>query len=296
MQLSVSRTSFSRRNTKGTSRETSEFQNRSSQTPPHEQSRFFRNLHALHFYGAFGIVAFGWALSRFLNFDCHHYLPIWLAGALAIYNLDRLIIDPADALNTPERSRHYAPLRKMGTLIVAISTGAIFFIPIFRRDWPLFLFVLIGGFFSLNYSVPLIGFRFKDIPFVKTLFPPSLLTAAYFVPPLLELRAFPATFLPAIAWTWCVLLFNMILCDQRDLKGDRAAGIRTLPVLLGPGPTSRVLFLLLVLMTTLGPGKSWLIAIYGGGLLLALRKPRNEAFYEWWVEGILFIPALTLLG
>ena len=295
MQLAVSRTSFSRRNASLTSRETSGFQTGFEQNPTPRRSRFFRNLHALHFYGALGIMAFGWALSRILHFDASHFLPLWMGGALSIYNLDRLKTDPTDALNTPDRARHYAPLRSAGMIIVILSSGMVFAIPLVIRDRPLFLLVLLGSLISLNYSVPLLGFRFKDVPFVKTLFPPTLLTAAYFAPPLLERHAISAQFIPVIFWTWCVLLFNMILCDQRDLEGDHTAGVRTLPLLLGPALTTRLLFLLLALIAGLAPGSNWLVALYGGGLMLALKKPRAESFYEWWVEGILFIPALTFL-
>jgi hypothetical protein len=36
--------------------------------------------------------------------------------------------------------------------------------------------------------------------------------------------------------------------------------------------------------------------LYLGGLLIAVRKPRSERFYEWWVEGILFLPAAAVLA
>ena len=211
-------------------------------------------------------MAFGWALSRILHFDASHFLPLWMGGALSIYNLDRLKTDPTDALNTPDRARHYAPLRSAGMIIVILSSGMVFAIPLVIGDRPLFLLVLLGSLISLNYSVPL-----------------------------LERHAISAQFIPVIFWTWCVLLFNMILCDQRDLEGDRTAGVRTLPLMLGPALTTRLLFLLLALIAGLAPGSNWLVALYGGALMLALKKPRAESFYEWWVEGILFIPALTFL-
>ena len=36
--------------------------------------------------------------------------------------------------------------------------------------------------------------------------------------------------------------------------------------------------------------------LYLGGILFAIRRPRSERFYEWWVEGILFLPALAVLA
>jgi hypothetical protein len=43
------------------------------------------------------------------------------------------------------------------------------------------------------------------------------------------------------------------------------------------------------------PWRAFLSTAYLAGLLLALRRPRTEAFYEWWVEGLLFLPALVEL-
>ena len=177
MQLALSRTSISRRNAPATSRETSELPDGTGQKSTPARFCVFGAIHALHFYGSAGIVAFGWALSRLLHFECGRYLPLWLAGALLVYNLDRLKIDPADAINTPERVQRCARLRKAAGIIVFVSAGAILACPALLRDRPLFFLVLCGGFISLNYSVPLLGFRFKDLPLVKTLFPPTVLTA-----------------------------------------------------------------------------------------------------------------------
>ena len=64
-----------------------------------------RPVHALHIYGAVGIAVFGWSLGRWAGFASGRLLPLWLAGALVVYNLDRLKRDPADCVNTPERVR-----------------------------------------------------------------------------------------------------------------------------------------------------------------------------------------------
>lgn len=186
------------------------------------KSNAVRAVHALHIYGALGIVAFGWTLSRLLHFRCENYAPLWFAGALFVYNIDRLKRDPADAINIPRRLEQTARLRKFSVAIVAASAAALFAMPVFMHDWLMLLFVLAGGFVCLNYSIPLAGFRLKDIPFLKTFFAPSLLAAAYFGPPLLDQGLFvsAANCVAAGAWTWCVLLFNMILCDLRDIEGD----------------------------------------------------------------------------
>ncbi|HSI12889.1 MAG TPA: UbiA family prenyltransferase, partial [Chthoniobacter sp.] len=109
---------------------------------------------------------------------------------------------------------------------------------------------------------------------------------------------------------WSFLMFNMIVCDLRDRAGDAACGIRSLPVMLGDKGTRWLLFALLVGIEALGLGK-WLLStdahrgawgmmslfapLYLGGILLAVRRPRSERFYEWIVEGMLFMPAIAVL-
>lgn len=271
-----------------------------------------RALHTLHIYGAAGIVAFGATLSRLLHFRCKTYAMVWLAGALFVYNLDRLKRDPADAINTPRRLEAAARLRNTSTAIAAFSGMALLAIPLVRRDWIMLALVIAGGFACLSYSIPLAGFRLKDVPFLKTFFAPTLLAAAYLAPPLFQqgLSVGVAHYASVCAWTWCVLLFNMILCDLRDIDGDRQSGTLSIPAFLGPAATLRALVLLLAIIAGLSCAAiatadgsdrgvwKWIAVlspIYLAGLLVAIRRSRTESFYEWWVEGILFVPPMICL-
>jgi 1,4-dihydroxy-2-naphthoate octaprenyltransferase len=90
----------------------------------------------------------------------------------------------------------------------------------------------------------------------------------------------------------------MLLCDLRDLEGDRVAGTISLPVYLGTELTWRVLLLVgsavpLLAFLLSWPWQAFASLGYLAGLILALRRPRSESFYEWWVEGLLFLPALV---
>ncbi len=266
-------------------------------------------LQTLSIYGALGIVSFGWALSRLLQFDCTPYVPLWFCSALFIYNLDRLKADPADLINTPARSRSAARLRNASRAIAALSGAALIAVPIIERNWLMLLLTTGGALVCMNYSVPMLGFRFKDIPFLKSFFAPALVTAAFVIPPALQQRpgAAAACYIAASAWTLCVTLFNMILCDLRDIKGDARTGIRSLPVALGARRTIRLLAalvglgaLLSAIVISSSPATAvipWtfisvMMSIYLAALLAAVHKPMPESFYEWWVEGILIVPAL----
>ncbi len=269
-------------------------------------------LHALHLYGSAGIAAFGWGICRLLDWDPAPWLPLWFCAALVIYNADRLCPDPADALNLPQRT---AAIRRWRTLSRAVFVGAALFLvawPIFTRDWLTLGLVLAGSFICLGYSAPLLGFRWKDVPLLKTFFAPSIVTAAILGLPWLhaghavDVIAFVITALRA----WTFLLFNMILCDLRDIAGDRQVGTRSLPVILGEKRTRQLLVALLVVIAALALGalaaapaahtSAWrfiaLVApIYLGGLIFAVRHSRSERFYEWAVEGMLFLPAVAVV-
>ena len=269
-------------------------------------------LHTLCIYGALGITAFGWALGRLLGWDAAPWMPLWFCAALLVYNADRLRRDPADSLNIPLREAASARLRVLSFIVLAASALVLLGLPILRRDWLTLALVLGGALICLNYSIPLFGFRFKDVPLLKTFFAPTIVTASVLGLPWLHLRPGsidPGTLALTALRSWSFLLFNMIICDLRDRAGDEACGIRSLPVVLGEKGTRRLLAALLGGIEVLALSAyalasdthraSWAIIcllgpMYLGGLLLAVRRPRSERFYEWVVEGMLFLPAIAV--
>ena len=280
-------------------------------------------LHALNLYGAAGITALGWAMGRFLGADSAPWLPLWFCAALLIYNADRLRTDPADALNIPERAAACARWRPAIRGLVILSALVLIGLPVWRRDWLTLKLVIGGSIVTLGYSLPPRGWRWKDVPLVKTLFAPTVITAAIFGLLFSETdRTYNAAlhtnnsshlvfeitgFLLLAPWAWCYLLFNMLLCDLRDRAGDAQCGIRSIPVLWGEKGARRMLWTLacaaqIFLAVHLrfhdyaaacGAVLSFLTGLYQAWLLHATRQPRGERFYEWAVEGLLFLPALA---
>jgi len=270
-----------------------------------------RPVHVLHVYGAVGIAVFGWSLGRFAGFASGKLLPLWVAGALVVYNLDRLKADPADTINTPERVRWHGMLRRWSWLLTAAGAAVLVLWPLWIRNGGLLLLTALGLPLSLSYSFPLpgpgfMGFkrfrRIKDVPVLKTLFAPLVVLTAVLAPPiLLQGLAVGPPLLLAAGWSWSLLMFNMLLCDMRDMEGDRAAGTKSLPVLLGGAWTQGLLWLLIgggaacALMHG-WPILAWTTAALMAPLALAARRRQTEAFYEWLAEGTLFLPALVELG
>jgi 4-hydroxybenzoate polyprenyltransferase len=270
-------------------------------------------VHTLHLYGAAGIAAFGWAVCRLLGCDSRPWLPLWLCAGLFIYNLDRLRSDPADALNTPSRVEAARRLRGWSMALLITAGAVLVALPLASRDWLTLGLAAGGTLVCVHYSIPFRGRRWKDVPIGKTFFAPAVVTAAIFGLPLLhEPGKFSLAYTPlVVGWSAARLLANMILCDARDLAGDRAGGVVSLPQWAGPHGTERLLWalmgtsaLLAAVLAVAGPEPrrlQWLAllpagALYLSGLIVAVRRPRSERFYERWVEGLLFLPAAVLLA
>ncbi|HYR57942.1 MAG TPA: UbiA family prenyltransferase, partial [Chthoniobacteraceae bacterium] len=241
------------------------------------------------------------------------WLPLWFCGALLIYNVDRLRRDPADALNVPQRESATQRLRGASALTAALAAAVLVALPVLRRDWITLALVLGGALVCLSYSIPLPGFRLKDVPVLKTFVAPTIVAAAIIVLPWIHegAPADRAVFAIVAVRAWGLLLFNMILCDLRDVEGDRRTGIVSLPGALGAAGTRRLLVGLLIAIESLAfviaaraPGAhatAWrtlcvLGPPYLGWLIAAVRVRRSERFYEWCVEGMFFLPALAVLA
>ena len=142
-------------------------------------------------------------------------------------------------------------------------------------------------------------------------FAPTIVTASVLGLPWLHLGSGAGTKVLALGAlrAWSFLMFNMIVCDLRDRAGDAACGIRSLPVVLGDRGTHWLLAVLLVAIEgrALGAGAAsssahhaaWqMLCVLGptylGGILFAVRRPCSERFYEWVVEGMLFLPAVAI--
>lgn len=175
----------------------------------------------------------------------------------SIYNLNRKTDEDEDAINHAER---HAFTKKYGPILSHSAAGAYIIalcLSILQGPGSLLITAipLIAG---VVYSVPLFPARFgfrrlKEVPVMKSV----LVAFSWAVPPALLPVCHAA--LPADTATGIVCIFyfimvfaNTVVFDMRDVEGDIAAGVKTIPVILG---TRRALFLLtginLVIGTTL---------------------------------------------
>lgn len=182
-----------------------------------------------------------------LPLDAGYYAMITATTAGGyIYNQ---VTDAAeDAHNYTDRYRLFGTRPWVARIAIAACflTG---FVLALRSGW---LFTLYGGAANLLascYSRPLPGpggrtFRIKELPYVKNAYAGLMWSLMLVATPYLYCRTAldaPGLFVMAV---WFGLdYFVELLWDVRDLPGDRATGVRTIPVLHGDRVAARLLVL-----------------------------------------------------
>ena len=166
----------------------------------------------------------------------------------SIYNLNRKTDESEDAINHAHR---YAFTKKYNKILYLSGIGAYLFALVLSGFYGISVILVssIPLFTGLIYSMPLLPKRFgyrrlKEIPVLKSL----LVAFAWALPPaLLPVYISGATpslvTLAVILFFFSLVFINTVLFDIRDLEGDRAAGVRTIPVLLGITRTKTLLTL-----------------------------------------------------
>ena len=172
----------------------------------------------------------------------------------SIYSLNRITDMEEDASNIPERvaflenKKNVILSLSILSYIVALIMGAM------ENLWtmPIFLTPFIVG---IIYSIKIASFRIKDIFGMKNI---SIAFSWAFSSAFL-----PYVFLPNVEEGFMVFFFLFIKCfvntvvfDTRDMEGDKKAGARTIPVVLG---VRKTMLILLIANSLLIP---WIIFCY----------------------------------
>jgi 4-hydroxybenzoate polyprenyltransferase len=170
----------------------------------------------------------------------------------SIYNLNRKTDESEDAINHAHR---YAFTKKNEKILYLSGIGAYLLAFVLSGFYGISVILVssIPLFTGLIYSMPILpkGFRcrrLKEIPVVKSL----LVAIAWALPPaLLPVYVSGASpdlvTLAVILFFFSLVFINTVLFDIRDLEGDRAAGVSTIPVLLGIPRTKTLLTLVNVI-------------------------------------------------
>lgn len=251
------------------------------------QNRGTSALHLLHYWWP---VALGWSLTVVVQRATGrapepHGLAALLAGIVAAYSLDR-VFDP------PHTAR---PAWVSGLLIVS-GLAAAGCCAWHTCHMPLRSAVLVPLLGSAALAYPLL----KRVPSTKTVALPLVWTWAAIALPFGDGSWFGwrAALEPVASPLFCLIASGCLLCDLKDERDDRAAGVRSLPAMLGGPATLQIAMLLIAAATALAllehrPG----IALSAVALGLAASWPAvlaTEAAGPLLVDVILTLPGILI--
>lgn len=169
------------------------------------------------------------------------YLPVWFAGTLGIYALNK-------AKTGGWRSGKGRDGVTLSRTIAVCSLGVLAACLAALRDPALAVAALLAVAVAFAYSmrIPPMRHPLRELPVVKTLVPATVAWGALFAFPLhhSDVAHPPAQSAAAGAWAFCILLFNVAWCDARDIPEDHSRNIHSLPGVLGTGKTRQLLRLL----------------------------------------------------
>jgi 4-hydroxybenzoate polyprenyltransferase len=179
-----------------------------------------------------------------------------------IYVINRFT-DIEDIINNPEKRLFFTQHSFLLPFAIILISGSTLLLLVSGKFTLFHLILIICG---ITYSVKLIPYfsknktiryiRIKDIPYAKTLVLSLLWGNAFFV---INWLVYPASVtdpsllvLIIISWTIQIIM-NTLFSDIRDCRGDKAVGVRTIPVVLGIKRTYVYFFIL--------PGVLWFFTI-----------------------------------
>jgi 4-hydroxybenzoate polyprenyltransferase len=221
----------------------------------------------------------------------------------SVYNLNKLTDIGEDAINTPERLRFLAGKK---TQMLCISFGAyalsaiIAFLSLPSALPVIFIPLAANALYSsrLLPGIP----RLKDIPIMKNAIVALSWALVCTLMPALEMNKPAKAVLLVVYFMMARVFVNTVIFDIRDVDGDRANGIRTIPVILNLHKTTAIL---LAVNSTLLPwflvgGSRELLAvimiIYGYAIILCFRKRRSPLAMELFVDGEWLMACVLFFG
>ncbi len=156
----------------------------------------------------------------------------------AVYNLNRKTDEDEDVINNIER---YTFIKEYGSLLFRSAVGAYIVALCLSalQGFDSFLVTAAPLIAGIVYSVPLFpalfGFRrLKEVPIMKSLIVAFSWTAPTVLLPICHAArpADGATCIVGIFFFFQVFI-NTVVFDMRDVEGDAASGVKTIPTILG---------------------------------------------------------------
>lgn len=224
---------------------------------------------------------------------------------LSIYSINKLTDIKEDSINRPDRIEFLKGREKQIFIVSAIalllSVILAYSIEIYTL-LPLMIPFIANCIYSLQISPKLP--RLKDIPFVKNIVVGLSWALVCTLMPAITLDHFSASMVIIVAYFMLIKDFiNSTLCDLKDLKGDMQSGVRTIPVVLGPKKTKRLLLamssMLLPLLFLVKSKTLIMMAflIFNEYLLIiSFSESSNPTILEFFVDGEWLLICMLLIA
>jgi 4-hydroxybenzoate polyprenyltransferase len=231
-------------------------------------------------------------------------VPLFIpfAGAMFIYNLNRMTDSTEDLINVPKRISF---VRRNGKffLAVGIVLYGIAIMESFLRNLNVFLAVIAPGIISIFYSI----FRLKRFYITKNL----LVALAWGMTPVVVgfyFETFDLAILSISLFFTLEFFINTVIFDVKDIKGDYLYKIKTLPTVIGTKNTKHMcliinffsgMILLLSILYSILPLMAiilipFLLYIFA---YIILCDSKNGLFYGAFVDGeFMFLALIVLLA
>lgn len=251
-------------------------------------------------------------LTYFWNLDLRLPLPVWYYLMVTLVTASGYIINmytdrAEDAVNYTARYRFFGTHPRATKAVAALCWFGGFLLSL-RAGWA---FVLYGGAVLVIASVygaklPVGGgrrFSIKQVPIVKNVYAGVLWSAALILTPYFYVGHRPGwAAVLVIGVSFGTNYFVELMWDVRDMAGDRASGIRTVPLLFGERVAYWILRVVQVLtclaiavgvvLGLLQPVKGWItVALYLPIGLLFVERYRRLPDKVWASNAFLVIAA-----
>jgi 4-hydroxybenzoate polyprenyltransferase len=248
---------------------------------PGQQERFYNFISFLSISSIIvALVGFFVPYITFALYNIDMNFDLLLASfliAFSVYSLDKLLNLEEDSISLPQRARFINQHKKLFTY-ATVAAYAFAIVLSGLKNILALLVILSPLLIGLLYSLKIANMRLKDIPILKNIsISASWAIVGTFLPLAVtfEQHLIEITLIFYLCFIKCFI--NTVIFDVRDIEGDRANKVRTIPVILGLKTTK---ILLIILNSTL---IIWLIICYFGGFfhqylfILIL-----SVFYSFW--------------
>lgn len=188
-----------------------------------------------------------WSVGYSLPLPLEYYAMIAVQTAGA-YWWNMLTDRAEDSVNYPREGRFVHPESRWTRLLIAACFTTSFFLGL-RAGWRFVLFGFflntLGSLYGMKLRLPApfnTSFRIKSVPWLKNAYSSLFWSVALVLSPYvylhqpIERRAWIA-----VVISFCLAYFVELMWDVRDMAGDRFAGVRTIPLVLGERPSRFIL-------------------------------------------------------